>query len=233
VSTAAPHDPPAGPLEGLESGLADPLSDDPTPIFRRWFREAVQTRATPNPNAMTLATVDADGHPCARIVLCKGASDDGTIDFYTNRRSRKGVELAARARACAVFHWDHAGRQVRLDGPVIELSDAESDAYFQSRPWPRRLGAWASAQSEPIASRADLESKVRQCMVRFGLDPDRPPPMDGVVESPRPPHWGGYRLVAESVELWASHGARLHDRAVWRRDLGPPAGPWQAMRLQP
>jgi pyridoxamine 5'-phosphate oxidase len=106
---------------------------------------------------MTLATADASGRPAARIVLCKGFGESGTIDFYTNRRSRKGRDLAERAWACALFHWDHAGRQARFDGPVETLSDAESDAYFQSRPWPRRLGAWASDQSQPIASRAALD----------------------------------------------------------------------------
>src|SRR5690606_18116901 len=187
----------------------------------------------PNPNAMTLATVTPDGRPAARIVLCKAFADDASVDFYTNRRSRKGLDLTAHPVASLLFHWDHAGRQARFDGQVALVPDAESDAYFASRPWPRRLGAWASDQSQPIESRAALEAKVRTLMERFGLDPDNPPPPDAAVEIPRPEHWGGYRLRAERVELWAAQGARLHDRAEWRRALAAPPGPWQARRLQP
>ncbi len=203
------------------------------PLFRQWFDEAARAGDTPNPNAMTLATIDPEGRPAARIVLCKGFGPEASLDFYTNRRSRKGADLAANPVAALLFHWDHAGRQARFDGPVTQLSDAESDAYFQSRPWPRRLGAWASDQSQPIASRAALEQKVRDLMARFGLDPDNPPAPDTAVEIPRPAHWGGYRLLADRVELWASQGARLHDRAEWRRTLSPVPGPWRAARLQP
>lgn len=203
------------------------------PTFRRWFHEAAQFGGLPNPSAMTLATVDGAGRPAARTLLCKGFTDDARLDFYTNRQSRKSEDLRANPRAAILFHWDFAGRQARFDGPVQPLSDAENDAYFRSRPWGRQIGAWASDQSRPIGSRADLERRIREVMLRFGLDPASPPPADAPAEIPRPPHWGGYRLVAERVELWVAQLARLHDRAEWRRTLEPAPGPWQATRLQP
>lgn len=241
VSTRHPHavpafwrgDPPASPLEVPASGLPDPLPADPMPLFGAWFDQAMAAGQTPSPNAMTLATVTPEGRPAARIVLCKAFADDGSIDFYTNRRSRKGLDLAAHPVASLVFHWDHAGRQARFDGTVTLVPDAESDAYFASRPWPRQLGAWASEQSQPIESRAVLEDRVRALMERFGLDPDNPPPPEAPVEIPRPEYWGGYRLLADRVELWAAQGARLHDRAEWRRSLGARPGRWEARRLQP
>jgi pyridoxamine 5'-phosphate oxidase len=241
VSTRHPHpvpafwrgDPPASPLEVPEGGLPDALPADPMPLFGAWFDQAMAAAAVPNPNAMTLATVSPEGRPAARIVLCKAFADDASVDFYTNRRSRKGLDLAAHPVASLLFHWDHAGRQARFDGPVSLVPDEESDAYFVSRPWPRRLGAWASDQSEPIESRAALEDKVRALMQRFGLDPDNPPAPDADVEIPRPEHWGGYRLLAERVELWAAQGARLHDRAEWRRTVVPAITAWRSQRLQP
>lgn len=223
-------DPPASPLQVPESGLPDPLPADPMPLFAAWLEQAVEAQATPNPNAMTLATVTPGGRPAARIVLCKQFGPEGSVDFYTNRRSRKGGDLAAHPVASLLFHWDHAGRQARFDGPVQQLSDAESDAYFASRPWPRRLGAWVSEQSQPIPSRGAMEAKVREMMAHFGVDPDDPPAPDAAVEIPRPDWWGGYRLVADRVELWAAQGARLHDRAEWLREA---SGPWEARRLQP
>ena len=156
----------------------DPPSD-PVAAFTVWMDEARQT-ALPNPNAMTLATADAAGRPSARIVLLKDLSERGAV-FYTNRLSRKGRELAANARAALLFHWDVLDRQVRIEGEVSLVSDAESDAYFATRPRPSRIGAWASRQSEVVASRAELEAAVADVQERFA-DQD----------VPRPPHWGGY-----------------------------------------
>ena len=233
MSTDTPQDRGPSPLAGPSECLSDPLPADPMPTFRRWFHEAAQFGGMPNPSAMSLATVDAAGRPSVRTLLCKGFTDDGRLEFYTNRQSPKGNQLRAHPWASMLFHWDFAGRQVRFDGPVEPLSDAESDAYFRTRPWGRQIGAWASDQSQPIGSRAELEAKIREAMERFGLDPASPPPAEAPAEIPRPEYWGGYRLVAERVELWVAQLARLHDRAEWRRVLTPSPGPWQATRLQP
>jgi pyridoxamine 5'-phosphate oxidase len=225
--------------------LPEPLPADPMTLLAQWLDEAMARRDTPNPNSMTLATVDLRGGapvPDARIVLCKqiepGPPSGGSIVFYTNRASRKGQQLAASPRAALVFHWDALDRQARLDGPITLTSDAESDAYFASRPWESRIGAWASEQSRPVASRHELLARVRATMERFGIDPARPPAADARVEVPRPPHWGGYRVHAERVELWVSGAGRVHDRAEWRRTLAPQGSgfrpaPWVAVRLQP
>ncbi len=224
--------------------LPDPLPADPFPLFRSWFDAAQKRKDQPNPNALTLASVDSVGQPSARIVLCKGIDTaSGHIVFYTNERGRKGRELLATGRAAAVFHWDHQDRQVRIEGPVVRSPAAESDAYFASRAWLSRIGAWTSDQSEPIATRAALEAKLEATMHRFGLDPAFPPARDAVVNIPRPPHWGGFRLHAERIEFWCAGAGRLHDRAAWTRTLRPePVGtpcsfvaatPWSATRLQP
>lgn len=227
---------------GPRQTLPEPLPAEPFALFRAWFDEAHALKAQPNPNCMTLATVDPDGRPSARIVLCKGIdAAAGWIVFFTNRASRKGDALAAHPRAAAVFHWDHLDRQVRLEGPIVHSPDAESDAYFNSRHPASRIGAWASDQSRPIASRAELFAKVEATIRRFDvdlaalIDPDAPDP-----KIPRPPHWGGYRLWAQSVELWTGSDVRIHDRALWQRTLTPNADgssftatPWTATRLQP
>ncbi len=152
----------------------------------------------------------------------------GFIQFYTNYESRKGRELGANPRAAIVIHWDHLHRQVRVEGQIVKAPASDSDAYFASRARESRVGAWASKQSEPIASRAELLNAVEEATAKFG---------DPVV--PRPPHWGGYRLWAEAVELWVEGDARIHDRARWTRSLTPKAGSefiagsWSATRLQP
>ncbi|MBX3358282.1 MAG: pyridoxamine 5'-phosphate oxidase [Phycisphaeraceae bacterium] len=227
----------------LGQSLPEPLPPDPFPLFHAWLREAEQQRLQPNPNAMALASVDERGRPSCRIVLCKGVDPAaGSITFFTNYAGRKGRELDATRRAAACFHWDAADRQVRIEGVVARAPDAASDAYFSSRPWMSRLGAWASDQSEPIASRAALAAKVEATMRRFGIDPLAPPAADTEVAIPRPPHWGGYTLLAEQVELWVGSSARLHDRARWVRPLiARPGsgsgfiadGPWVGTRLQP
>lgn len=205
--------------------------------------EARRQRLQPNPDAMVLATCDPAGRPSARVVLCKQVVPvPGYLVFYTNYLSRKGRQLASNPRAAAVIHWDALHRQVRIEGPVVRSPPAESDAYFASRPWQSRVGAWASAQSEPVASRGALLQSVAATATRFGTPPVAGPHgaesgLDIVI--PRPPHWGGYRLWAESVELWLEGEARVHDRARWTRELEElpnghcEAGPWTATRLQP
>jgi pyridoxamine 5'-phosphate oxidase len=213
--------------------LPEKLPPEPLEVVARWLAEAAQAARQPNPNSMVLATSGAHGAPSARVVLCKDIrAQPGYVTFFTNYLSRKGRELCDNPRAAAVMHWDALGRQVRLEGLVTPASAAESDAYFASRPWQSRLGAWASAQSEPIGSHAQLVQAFEHTAQRFGT----PSPGDAVI--PRPPHWGGYHLWIDAVELWVEGPARLHDRARWQRSLeradsGFAAGPWSATRLQP
>ena len=177
---------------------------------------------------MVLATINDAGHPDARIVLCKHwSADPGHIVFYTNYQSCKGEQLTARPRAAVVFHWDAMHRQVRMTGPVVKSPSDESDAYFNIRPVGNRIGAWASKQSQPLASRAQLATQVREMEQRFGET------------VPRPPHWGGFRLWPETVELWVEGPGRVHDRAVWTRQVAPrdahtfDCTAWSATRLNP
>lgn len=226
-----------------ERRLPDPLPTDPFPLFTQWFEEARQQRVQPNPDAMTLATVDPDGSPSARIVLCKAIHPDpGFVVFYTNYRSRKGDALERNPRAALVLHWDTLDRQVRIEGPVTRSPAAESDAYFRSRPWFSRIGAWASDQSKPAESPDTLTDSVIETLERFGINPLDLPETDADIDIPRPPHWGGYRVWAQRIELWVGATARLHDRAAWVRSLEPtdtqtpgyrPAGEWTATRLYP
>ena len=219
--------------------LPDPLPAQPLVIANRWLADSWKLRQQPNPNAMVIATVDPGGKPSARVVLCKDiVPEPGYLVFYTNYLSRKGRQLAENPRAAAVIHWDALHRQVRVEGPVVKAPEADSDDYFASRPWQSRLGAWASAQSEPIGSREELQAAVADAAKRFGTPPPEATGDENVVV-PRPPHWGGYRLWAESVELWVEGDARIHDRARWTRSLtmrsdgSVDAGPWTATRLQP
>ena len=222
--------------------LPDPLPAEPLAVAAAWLEQAFALKLQPNPNSMSLATTTPEGKPSARIVLCKGiVPDPGYLVFYTNYRSRKGRELGANPRAAAVLHWDHLHRQVRVEGIVEAGPAADSDAYFASRAVQSRIGAWASAQSEPLASRTRLLEAVAAAARRFGISPqaaaeERAPPETSV---PRPPHWGGYRLWADAVELWVEGAARIHDRARWSRGLTRradgrlEAGAWSATRLQP
>ncbi len=222
--------------------LPEPLPAEPLPIVGAWLAEATAAACQPNPNAMVLATSTRDGHPSARVVLCKQiVPEPGYLVFYTNRLSAKGRELGANPRAAAVIHWDVLQRQVRISGPVTHAPDEDSDAYFGQRAWQSRVGAWASQQSEPIASRMELLDAVTATARRFGAaTPGSPGADDSLrVRIPRPPHWGGYRLWAESVELWVEGAARIHDRALWTRTLTAGSsgtfrgGVWVATRLQP
>src|SRR5579862_5372093 len=221
--------------------LPDQLPAEPLELVSQWLDEATRSTAA-IPNAMVIATVDARGAPSARVVLCKEICvRPGYVTFFTNYESRKGHALEQHPRAAAVMYWDALHRQVRLEGPVRRTSAAESDAYFASRPWQARIGAWASAQSSPVGSRGELARTVDGAARRFGT----PSPLassddspDPGVSIPRPTHWGGYHLWVEAVELWMEGVARLHDRARWERVLRPTAagfegGPWSATRLHP
>jgi len=222
--------------------LPDPLPPEPLVVLNQWMAESWQQRLQPNPNAMVLATSDPDGHPTARVVLCKEiVPQPGYLVFFTNYLSRKGRQLASNPRAAAVIHWDPLHRQVRVEGPVVQAPAAASDAYFASRPWQSRIGAWASEQSAAVGSREALQKAVASTAQRFGVPDPVHAAADGPADYqiPRPPHWGGYHLWADSVELWVEGEARIHDRARWTRELTPRAngffstGPWSATRLQP
>ena len=223
--------------------LPDPLPADPFPLFAEWLAEAGRAKHQPNPNAMTVATVSADGQPSARIVLARAVDvGRGFVNFYTNQQSHKGSEIAGNPRVALCFHWDQLDRQVRIEGLAATATPAESDAYFNTRALGSRIGAWASQQSRPIASRDDLLLAAAEVMQRFGISFDTDLEHDRTVKIPRPPHWGGYRVFASRVELWLGHSQRLHDRAAWTRALSPATvdgvagyvgGPWSATRLQP
>jgi pyridoxamine 5'-phosphate oxidase len=189
---------------------------DPIALFRRWLDDAVAA-ALPEPTALALATATADGDVTNRMVLLKGVDDDG-FRFFTNYRSAKGRQLAANQRAALVFHWQPLGRQVRVTGRVRKLPAAESDAYFATRPLGSRLGAWASPQSDVIASRDVLEAEVARLAERWP---------DGNI--PRPRHWGGYLVRPDAIEFWTHRDDRLHDRVRYRRVRRG----WAADRLAP
>jgi pyridoxamine 5'-phosphate oxidase len=188
---------------------------DPLRQFEHWFQQALSAEL-PEPNAMTVATVAADGWPSTRVVLIKGYDARGIV-WYTNYDSRKGRELAGNPFAALQFHWVELERVVRIEGRVEKVSAEESDAYFQSRPLDSRIGAWASPQSQVIESRAVLVANAARYGAQFLLQP------------PRPPHWGGFRLVPDRWEFWQGRKSRLHDRLRYRLD----AGQWLRERLAP
>ncbi len=209
----------------------DPLPADPMPILLEWLNQAFAAGEQPNPHAMALATANAAGVPSVRTVLCKAVEPSpGGVVFYTHRDSAKGRELEARPVAEACFVFGPQGRQARVAGPVALTDDQESDAYFASRPLDSQLGAWASSQSEPLESRAVLEARIQEMADRFGVASRGEAPSDKI---PRPPNWGGFRILAERVELWHSRPARIHDRAVWTRPAPDTRHPWTSQRLHP
>jgi len=189
---------------------------DPLVLFREWLAEATQ-REPNDPTAMALATVGADGQPSARMVLLKGVDEQGFV-FYTNLESQKAADLAANPRASLLFHWKSLRRQVRIEGTVTGVSDADADAYFASRPRGAQIGAWASRQSRALESRFALEKRVAEYTAKFGL---------GSV--PRPAFWSGYRVKPERIEFWQDRPFRLHDRLVYTRDRGG----WRTDKLYP
>lgn len=212
-------------------GLPEPLPADPLPTLAQWQRDAVENGRYAEPTAMVLATASADAVPSARVVLCKAIEPDPPgLQFFTNYQSRKARDLDSNPRAAAVFYWPHAGRQARVEGIVARLPDEESDRYFATRPLASRLGAWASDQSRPLASRGALAGRIAAAAARFGIAAPGNL-VSGGPAIPRPAHWGGYRLSIQRVELWASGRGRLHDRALWTRS--PDAGAWSFERLNP
>jgi len=226
-------------LTRFSPGLPDPLPPEPMVLLECWLNEAVSVRGLPNPNAMVLATSSAEADPSSRVVLCRGLDAAlGTVTLFTNLESRKASDLKANPRAEAVFFWDSVSRQARVHGPVVAVGEAEAAEYFAGRPLMSRLGAWASAQSQRLASRVELAERLLAVMDRFGVtEPDLSNPRCAVV-IPKPPDWGGFRVWADRVELWTMGDGRLHDRAEWRRVLraeggGFAAGAWSCTRLCP
>lgn len=231
--------------------LPEDLKLSPFKIVSRWLNEATELAWQPNPNAMVVSTVaeslikktdqaavfDNDASeektyiPDSRVVLCKDIDiDKGYVVFFSNYQSAKGEQLKELPNATAVFHWDNLGRQVRISGQVLRSPVLESEKYFKSRHPLSRIGAWTSDQSQPIESRKVLLERLEEQQERFKVAGD---------DIPRPPHWGGYRLWATKVELWLSHPGRIHDRAVWTRNIkdiqknGFHFSKWKATRLQP
>jgi pyridoxamine 5'-phosphate oxidase len=213
------------PAPSDEAFFADAAKEPPLPdggepfaLFDDWMKDA--SKAEPNdPNAMALATVDADGLPNVRMVLLKDVDARGFV-FYTNTLSAKGVELGAAPKAALLFHWKSLRRQVRVRGPVETVTPEEADAYFASRPRGSQIGAWASDQSRELPDRLALERRVAEFGLKFGLG-----------KAPRPPHWSGYRILPEAIEFWRDRPFRLHERLAFSRQT--PEAPWTVARLYP
>jgi pyridoxamine 5'-phosphate oxidase len=193
--------------------------DDPMVLFRRWFDEALQARVN-EVNAFSLSTINAAGRPSSRILLLKGIEDDG-FTFFTNYQSNKGKEIELQNAVALVFFWAPLERQVRIEGFATKVSEEASEAYYHSRPIGSRLGAWASPQSAVIASRALLEAEETRYKAQWGQSP------------PRPPHWGGYRVIPDMIEFWQGRSSRLHDRLRFKRAAPSPLAAWARERLAP
>lgn len=190
--------------------------DDPLARFSEWFEEA-KAKEPNDPTAMSLATATADGRPSVRMVLLKGFDERGFV-FYTNFESRKGEQLLDNPNAALCFHWKSIRRQIRVEGPVLVVSEAEADAYYASRPRDSQIGAWASRQSRPLEGRFELEKRVAQFAAKYALG-----------KVPRPPHWSGFRVAPQRIEFWQDGRFRLHDRWVYIRQ----ADGWDSQRLFP
>lgn len=200
--------------------MTDLETNDPLDLFKSWYSEA--RAAEPDvPDAMALATADADGNPSVRMVLLKGLDEKGFV-FYTNFNSPKGREAIERKRAALTFHWKSLKRQVRIKGSVETVTAAEADAYYATRPRDSQIAAWASLQSETMSERFDLERRFAEYTAKFQGKP-----------VPRPPHWSGIRVIPDSIEFWIDRPYRLHERVVFRRALDSSSNGWKASRLYP
>ena len=229
--------------DNIPDHLPDNLPGDPMHWADAWIKEAYDGGVRKNPNSMTLVTA-AGGMPAARIVLCKEfVPDPGYLVFYTNYESRKAREIEENPNVAVVFHWDAQGRQIRIEGIAVKSPEAESDAYFASRDWGSQLGAWGSDQSRELESREALIEQIQERAAKLGIElgADTSTLADGqsAPSIQRPPHWGGYRIWANHVELWKEGASRVHDRAVWKRDIVRASdtdfsvSPWQGGRVQP
>ena len=198
--------------------FGDKKPPEPLTLFDDWLNEA-EAKEVNDHTAMALATVDSDGMPSLRMVLLKGVDERGFV-FYTNFESRKGEQLLAQPKAALLFHWKSLRRQVRVEGPVTRVTDAEADDYFASRPRQSQIGAWASQQSRPLESRFVLEKRVARFAAKHAI---------GMV--PRPPHWSGFRVAPQRIEFWQDGAFRLHDRLVYHRE--DEGGGWRTERLYP
>lgn len=226
AGTPAPLDLASDRTDYLAGSLADDAPTDPLALLEHWLADAFARREAegdlPDPTAAVLSTVDLTGpvpRPRSRTVLLKGQGESGFV-FYTNRDSDKGAEIAGDAQVALVLPWFALQRQVRVEGRAELVPDADSDAYWASRPRASQLGGWASQQSRPVASREQLEAQFAEVEARFEDEAD----------VPRPPHWGGYRVIPDRIEFWQGRGGRVHDRLVYTRDAG---GTWSRGRLQP
>lgn len=218
------------------NGLPESPPEDPLREAAAWLDDATEAAVQRHANAMTLATVSADGKPSARVVLLKYlSSTDGFATFYTHYESRKAIEIAATGYAAAVLHWDKLGRQIRFEGPIVRAPEADSDEYFATRPLGSQINAWVSAQSRPLDSIESLVTSAREKMSEFGVDADE----SGGAAVARPAFWGGYRLWLDALEFWQEGADRFHERVRYERELTPrdahgfDAGPWNWRRLQP
>ena len=215
--------------------LPEILPDDPMHQAKRWFDRTNSEKWQPNPNAMTLSTVDKNNAPSSRIVLCKYfVADPGYIVFFTNYNSRKGKEIRDNSEVSLVFHWDNIGRQLRIKGIAVYSPSSESDEYFASRNRGSQISAWGSNQSQPVESRSELIKQMNDKLDEFDS-----PSTHNEKEIPRPPHWGGIRVWANEIELWMDGEDRVHDRARWTRKLkinqdnSFSTSKWIGTRLQP
>jgi pyridoxamine 5'-phosphate oxidase len=227
----------------LAPRLPDDLPNDPMHRVAAWIDNATQQAVKRNPNSMALITCGSDAQPSARMVLCKDfQADPGYLVFYTNYNSSKARQIGENSNVAVLFHWDQLGRQVRIEGQAVRSPAAESDAYFSTRDWGSQLGAWGSDQSQPLESRNALIAQVGKRAMKLGVNVAKN--LQSIISSERPtierpPHWGGFRIWAKSVELWIEGTDRIHDRARWERTLTRQdddsfvVGEWSGNRLQP
>jgi len=207
-------------LQKADDGAFEAAADEPFSLFANWLAKAKQTEPN-DPNAMALASVDAEGMPDVRMVLLKDVSEGGFV-FYTNLESAKGQQLAQNSRAAMCLHWKSLRRQIRVRGALHPVTAAEADAYFASRARDARIGAWASAQSRPMSGPLDLQAEIARQALRFGFG-----------DVPRPPHWSGFRLIPQRIEFWRDRPFRLHDRLVYRHAEAASGQGWHTERLFP